>query len=31
MPNYTSKYKEEWEDEIDISEEKIKKWMYEIN
>ena len=31
MPNYKSKYKEEWEDEIDISGEKIKKWMYEIN
>ena len=31
MPNYTSKYKEEWEDEIDISGEKIKKWMHKIN
>ena len=30
MPNNKSKYKE-WEDEIDISGEKIKKWMYEIN
>ena len=31
MPNYKTKYKEEWEDQIDISGEKIKKWMHKIN
>ena len=31
MPNYKSKYNEEWEDEIDISGEKIRKWMHKIN
>ena len=31
MPHCTSKYKKEWEQEIDISGEKISKWMSKIN
>ena len=30
MPNYTSKYKKEWEDKIDISGEK-KELMHKRN
>ena len=31
MPRGTSKYKTEWEQEIDISGEKMSKWMSKIN
>ena len=31
MPRYKSKYKEDWENEIDASGEKIKKWVHKIS
>ena len=31
MPRGTSKYKTEWEEEIDVSGEKISKWVVKIN
>ena len=31
MPRYKSKYKEDWENEIDASGEKIKKWVRKIS